>query len=48
MMTLRRRPSAPSAPLGFSSGRISVHGEVPDMVVPRKCPDCLGRDVFLG
>ncbi|RPD57766.1 amidase signature enzyme [Lentinus tigrinus ALCF2SS1-7] len=26
--------SAPSAPLGFSSGRISVHAEVPDMVVP--------------
>ncbi|KAI0767056.1 amidase signature enzyme [Fomes fomentarius] len=26
--------TAPSAPLGFSSGRISVHGEVPDMVVP--------------
>ncbi|RDX49271.1 amidase signature enzyme [Lentinus brumalis] len=26
--------SASSAPLGFSSGRISVHAEVPDMVVP--------------
>ncbi|KAI0365605.1 amidase signature enzyme [Pilatotrama ljubarskyi] len=26
--------SAPSAPLGFSSGRIAVHAETPDMVVP--------------
>ncbi|KAI0827924.1 amidase signature enzyme [Trametes gibbosa] len=26
--------SSPTAPIGFSSGRIAVHGEVPDMVVP--------------
>ncbi|KAI0776279.1 amidase signature enzyme [Trametes elegans] len=26
--------SPPSAPIGFSSGRIAVHAEVPDMVVP--------------
>lgn len=26
--------SAPGAPLGFSTGRIAVHAEVPDMVVP--------------
>ena len=29
--------SAPGAPLGFSAGRISVHAENPDMVVPSEC-----------
>lgn len=28
--------SAPTAPFGFSSGRIAVHAETPDMVVPSK------------
>ncbi|KAH9942204.1 amidase signature enzyme [Epithele typhae] len=26
--------TAPGVPLGFSAGRIAVHGEVPDMVIP--------------